>query len=120
MKLTESRLRQIIREELSSVSSSEVVTEATMPPNEAYLQPAPESGRLELVIKNFHNQSLYTEFLDALSARDLGYIYATYRPGSVTAYNELDELEEEYFGSSEEQFVGAVDAYIQTMQARMA
>ena len=62
MKLTEARLRQIIREEL---------TEATRAPNEATLQPAPEDGRLELVIKNFIGQTLFSEFLDAVDTRDL-------------------------------------------------
>ena len=119
MKLTESRLRQIIREELSSVSSSEDETEAP-PPNEATLQPARWSGRLELVINDGYGEPLYTEFLDALSARDLGYIYTTYLPDSVTVLDEDGVLEEEYFGFSEEQFVKAVDAYIRTMQARMA
>jgi len=50
MKLTEARLRQIIREEL---------TEATRPPNEAALQPAPEDGGPELVIRLLGGQSQY-------------------------------------------------------------
>ena len=110
MKLTESRLRQIIREEL---------TEAMGTPNEAILQPAPEDGRLELVIKR-NGQTVFAEFLDALDTRDLKTRYATYRPDSLTAYDDLGEVETEYFGFDEDQFVGAVDDYIRMMQARQA
>ena len=111
MKLTEARLRQIIREEL---------TEATRAPNEANLQPAPEDGRLELVIKNFIGQTLFSEFLDALDTRDLKTRYATYQPDVLTVYNELGGLVAEYFDLDEDQFVEAVDDYIRMMQGRMA
>ena len=108
MKLTESRLRQIIREEL---------TETTSASNKAILQPAPEDedGRLELVIKSVHGQTPYTEFLDALDTRELEARYTTYTPLSVEFMEpKVVTLKDE------DQFVKVVTDYIQMMQARQA
>lgn len=111
MKLTEARLRQIIREEL---------TEARRADNRAILQPAPEDGRLELVIKNFNDQTIYAEFLDALDTRDLKYLYATYTPSHLVGLDELGEVTMAGSVTGEWHFVKTADDYIRMMQARQA
>ena len=115
MKLTESRLRQIIREELDSVSFPEVV-----------LRIHPENG-LELVPPGeepFDNGLPLSEF-DAQGLRGFFNMYGGRTRGRAPGFminlkNEAGQSESSFFVTDAETFVQVATDYIRMMQARQA
>jgi hypothetical protein len=112
MKLTESRLRQIIREEFDS---SQVV-----------LRVHPENG-LELVPpgeERFDNGLPLSDF-DAQGLRGFFEMYGGRTRGRATGFlinikNELGESASSFYVTDADQFVDVATDYIQMMQGRMA